>query len=280
MKKFLFTIIAVALVIGITGSAFAYFTDVETSQDNVVAAGTLNMQISDVNEGWRDAPVHATFSASGLAPGQEFPTNAVSLRNVGTIDINRIWGRFSTLVESDGAIVDPEVSSPLNNISKYIKLVAYEEQTSNSAWTPALGETGPDGEGFYTESFPVSNANEYLAYWAGRGAAVNPTQGYITLADLVEVSNFGSGDYVTGLLFFDATPTPFIPPLPVNAIAQIRFVFQLLPETPNYYQGDTASFRVDFIGSQRTNYPDPLLGDSITEPLGGMTITPPYTNHP
>ena len=96
MKKILLSVMTLVLVLGLVGAgAFAYFSDVETSQNNAFQAGTLNMQIRDVNESWHDGtPVTASWTTpDGWAPGQEFTTDLISLKNVGSIDAIYIYIR-------------------------------------------------------------------------------------------------------------------------------------------------------------------------------------------
>jgi len=276
VKKIIFSLLAVALCVGMIGSAFAYFTDVETSTGNTFQAGTLDMQIKDVDQGYRDGSVSASYcSPAGLAPGQTFTTDWVYLKNVGSMDINRIWARFCVLNEVNGT--SGEFEGGASDIQNYFKLVSYTEWSSNPAWYGASDED-PNPDGSYTESFPQANADAYLNYWAnirGGGALFDADKGYITLADLVNASSYGSGDKVTSLLLFDSTPETFIPPLlHNNGTVQIKFTFELMPEVTNAYQGDSVNFEVDFIGSQLTDYPDDQLYDYITEPLG----TPPALN--
>jgi predicted ribosomally synthesized peptide with SipW-like signal peptide len=254
MKKLLFVLMACVLSIGLIGGAFAYFTDVETSTGNSFQAGTLNIQISDEDEAFGDAAVTASYvSPAGWAPGQEFTTNPVYLNNVGSIAIERIYARFGSYTQVDGTVVDPEMSSPLNNIGGFIKLVSYSESNDGGAT-------------WYEESFTVANANDYLNFWIARGASFT-ADGVISLSDLVEASNHGSGDMVTALCLFDGGNAPGDPPLPTGDTAGFKFKFQLLPETLNYYQGDIATVTVQFIAAQIDTYPDDLLNDSITEPL-------------
>jgi len=257
MKKILIAVMAVVMVIAMIGSAFAYFTDVRTTNDNTFTAGTLTMQIKDNNEDYQAGPITASYSKGNLAPGQTFTTDPITLKNNGSLDINRIYARFSTTGSVDFA--------------QKFKLINYKEWSSNPAWVADADELPADGQGFYTENFDndIVNCNAYLAFWQGRGAAVNPVQGYITLADLIAARNAGSGGGVTSLLLFDATPNPFVPPLTANGgLVQVKFTFQLMPETNNTFQGQSCSFRVDFIGSQNTAYPDPSLNTYITQPLG------------
>jgi predicted ribosomally synthesized peptide with SipW-like signal peptide len=256
VKKILFAGIACVLCLGLIGGAFAYFTDVETSTGNAMTAGTLNIQIADSDQGYRDTAVSATFnSPPGLYPGETFTTGPVYLKNVGTMDIRWIWARFCNLVESEGTNTDAENAAPAaTDISKYLKLVSIFESN--------------DGGSSYVESvFDADTANAFLAYWNGRGASFD-LDGEISLWDLYVARDYGSGDKVTSLLLLNVESDFGNPALPVGSIASFKFKFQLLETTTNAYQGDIATFEVDFIGSARDVYPDDLLNDSITEPLG------------
>jgi predicted ribosomally synthesized peptide with SipW-like signal peptide len=239
---------ALVLCAGSVGAAFAYFTDVETSQSNTLQAGILDMQIKDADEPYGDTPVSASFSAPlGWAPGDTFTTDPVTFNNVGNIDIGYIFGRFCELVQTNGDNPDAEGSGPPNNIADYIVLESYLEKATGST--------------FHEEVFDVGNANAYLAYWGF------PTVGYITLADLV-AANPAGGSAKTCLWFFDGGNDPTTPPLPVNGTAQLKFKFKLLESTPNQYQGDIASFRIDFVGTQAVDPGSYDFDAAITEALG------------
>jgi predicted ribosomally synthesized peptide with SipW-like signal peptide len=262
MKKILFTLMACVLCLGLVGGAFAYFTDVETSTGNVMTAGTLDMQIGDNNEAYSNTPVSATFnSPAGLAPGDSFTTNPVYLKNVGTMDISEVYARFAGLSESDGVNTDAEQALPTKtDISKYLILQSYEE-------------SGDNGATWYTETFDTTNANAYIAYWngndswnSGSPAGFN-VDGEISLWDLWYARNYGSGDHLTSLRLFDGGNYPAVPALPAGSEVLVRFTFKLAESTPNNYQGDYATFSVDFIAAARGVYPDDQLAESGLEPL-------------
>lgn len=255
MKKILFSVMTLVLVVGLVGAgAFAYFTDVEKSTGNTMSAGTLDLEIADNNEGYSNNPVTASYSSpANLAPGETFESGPVYLKNVGTMDIGFIWARFCNLVHSEGVDTDAELSdTPARcDISKYIKLVS-------------VSESNDGGSSYVKTDFDATLADAFLDYWIGRGAPLTK-DGVISLYDLVVARNYGSGDYVTSLVLLNYFSSPILTP---GDVAAFKFEFQLLEATPNAYQGDTATFEVDFIGSARTVYPDDLLADSITEPLG------------
>jgi predicted ribosomally synthesized peptide with SipW-like signal peptide len=258
MKKILVIVMACVLVIGLVGGAFAYFTDVEKSTGNEMKAGTLDFQIGDNNDGYTDGGITATFSSpANLSPGDSFTTYPVYFKNTGTIDIYWIFARFCNLSESEGVSTDAENALPAKkDISKYLILQNYEESGDGVTW--------------YTEDFALDsgvNANAYLGYWIGRGAPLTQ-DGEISLHDLYVARNYGSGDHVTSLLLFDGGNYTNVPPLPTGGTALARFTFKLSEDTPNNYQGDIATFEVDFIASANHVYPDDTLVESGLEPLG------------
>jgi len=239
MKKLLFSLIAVITVIGLVGGAFAYFTDVENSNDNVITAGTLDMQIQDNDEGPLDGAVVASFnSPSGLAPGQEFTTDPVTFSNVGSIDIRYIFGKFDVT-----SVTEP-------GMAQQIVLKSYAQKSSNGAWVGADDETLVDG--WWVESFDTTNANAYLNYWG------LPEDGSISLADLE--AGTPAGDSVkTGMWFFDSQNND--KPFPVGGTAKLKFTFEFLASATNQYQGDSVTFDVYFVGAQT----EQDLDASITE---------------
>jgi len=203
LKKLIFAVIACVLCAGMVGGAFAYFTDVETSSNNEMGAGTLNIQIGDDNEGYNDSGVSASFNSPiDLKPGQTFTTGPVYLKNTGTMAISEVYARFAGLVESNGTDTDIELAlADKKDISKYLILQSYEE-------------SGDGGLTWWTESFigdGGANANAYINYWNGTdGSGWNtapganiPVDGEISLWDLVRVNAFGSGDHLTSLRLFD-----------------------------------------------------------------------------
>jgi len=69
MRKLLLSMLAIFLVIGLVGAgSFAWFQDTETSTGNTFSAGTLDLKVSDDDEGFGDG-VSATWTMSNMAPG-------------------------------------------------------------------------------------------------------------------------------------------------------------------------------------------------------------------
>jgi predicted ribosomally synthesized peptide with SipW-like signal peptide len=247
LKRILFTIMSVGLALGLIGGAFAYFTDVASTNTNVIGAGTLNIQISDNDEVLQDGPISASFSSpAGLAPGQSFDTNVVSIKNAGTINIAWVWARFGNLTET------------YTDMSKHIIMTSYWENAP----------TGTSAGNWVQQPFNADDSNVFLNYWYNRGADL-VADGSISLWDLVEANDHGSGDSHTSLLLMNNSTLAQSATgnLPAGSTAYVKFTFQLDPLVTNPFQGQSASFQVDFIGSQYNGYPDTALGGSITQTL-------------
>lgn len=240
MKKAVFAILAVVVAIGLMGSAFAYFTDVESSNSNTFTAGTLNMSITDTDQAnYEDTPVTASFSTGSLAPGQQFTTDPVTFNNTGSIGIPFVFGRITITSNAD--------------MAKQFKLVSYGEKSSNGSWVAASDEV-KDADGYWVESFGTANAQAYLDYWG-----ITDHTGYITMYDLWAATPLGESQK-TGMWFFD-NGSPANLALPSAGWAQLRFTFEFLPTATNVYQNQSVTFNMDFVGAQSADN----LDNSITE---------------
>jgi len=244
------------MCLGLVGGAFAYFGDVEKSTSNVMGAGTLDLEISDAIGPYGNTPVSGIFSSpDDLIPGQSFDTDAVYLKNVGTMDIRYIWARFCNLSESNGTQTDAETALPnASDISNYLIL--------EKIW-----ESNDGGASYVQTVFTAGLADAFIHYWRTRGATMDE-DGEITLADMVYARDFGSGDHKTTFVLLNDTGVFTNNPLPSGSVASFYFTFRLSTAVTNAYQGDTATFEIDFIGSARDSYPDDELAESISESLG------------
>lgn len=92
----LITIIAVASLA--TLGTFAHFSDTETSPDNVLETGSLDLQLADWDEGFTDDPLYDSVTQTwyylgsyppGMSPGDSLEA-AVYLTNVGSLTGDRL----------------------------------------------------------------------------------------------------------------------------------------------------------------------------------------------
>jgi len=114
VKKILGLTIAILLIIGVVaGATWAYFSDTEASSDNVFAAGTLTLKLSDINETDQDG-VTASWSNTNMAPGDTC-VGWVDLRNVGTLGADHVEISFANTVTNVVTTGDDiDVSDSLN----------------------------------------------------------------------------------------------------------------------------------------------------------------------
>ncbi len=234
MKKILFSILAIIACVAVTGGAFAYFTDVAPSTGNTMTAGTLNLGVSvDGGTTYLDSVGATITSPAAWAPGTQFTTPPIYLKNFGNIDAKYVFG----------TVCKPTDSVP--DFSNQIKVVSIAD------WIPE--------KGWETSTFDAATSNVWLAFW---GAPA--TKGYLTLADLWYYGNPGGSSVKTGFYFYDMFSGDTEPFLGAGKTAAVQFTFELLGTTQNTYQGASTTFELDFIAAQtKTN-----LDADITQPLG------------
>lgn len=249
--------LALVLALALTGAGFAYFTDVETSSGNIAQAGTLDMQIKKEGGGWQNgSPVsEAWISPEGWAPGEEFTTDPIWLRNVGSIDAKWVFLRFASLSCDNGDDPEPEGSGTVCDLSTKIALAKIEEYRTGLGW-------------YCSTEFDEDTANSWLNYWV-----VTP-KGYISLWDLVYLGNPKGGSALTCMYIgpgsgdcgYDPDVYPMLP-ADSSIEAGVKMTFKLMEDTKNEYQGDRCTFSVDFIAAQTLDD----LDESITEDLSPLS---------
>ena len=124
MKKILIGLMTLVLVVGLVGAgAFAYFSDVETSEGNTFTAGTLDLQIdadpTSGGETWVDDLNVPTVNqladelVSNMKPGDQ-GLILVGVKNAGTIDgVADI--HFILVSNNENGVIEPEAGAPLEN---------------------------------------------------------------------------------------------------------------------------------------------------------------------
>lgn len=96
-KKILGLMIVLLLMAGMTGiSTWAFFTDVETSSGNVLAAGTLDLKTDDQDG------VTQTLIATNMRRGDIVGPEVIILKNSGSLDSSTIDISFS-YIEDDSS---------------------------------------------------------------------------------------------------------------------------------------------------------------------------------
>ena len=96
MKKILGLTITLLLIISLAAvGTFAYFNDTETSTDNQMVAGTLDLKTNDADG------VSQTLYATSMLPGGTVGPSTIVLKNSGSTNGSTLDMSFS-YVESDG----------------------------------------------------------------------------------------------------------------------------------------------------------------------------------
>ena len=87
MKKILFALMAVVLCVGLIGGAFAYFTDTQTSSNNVFAAGDVKLFLSNDGTNFYSTPPGNVVigNTTSMAPGHDSGPYTVYFKNEGSI---------------------------------------------------------------------------------------------------------------------------------------------------------------------------------------------------
>lgn len=135
---------AVAVLIG--GATLAPMSDSETSRGNTVAAGTLDLKISDDDEDFGDG-VSESWMRLDVRPGDDLQCATMALKNVGSLP---------------GATVDLEVSNDIDDppgpesdtgdgtttgleMAAYVEITALIYDSSNILPQVDAGQDGVDG---------------------------------------------------------------------------------------------------------------------------------------
>lgn len=241
MKKVNVTVIATIMFMlvvsmGVGAGTLAYFSDAETSVNNVIGAGTLNIQVHDADEGWVDGtPLHASINIPTMAPGDEVASDVITIKNVGSMTVPAILVGFDNMVAHDGIHPNNEGVGYDEYILQQIvltKIVMYSDVNP--------------GSGFDTETFDATNANAYLAAWG------TTQDGSISLYDLKYFGMPAGSSPLTWFWFENGNVmSPNTAILPVNGVCSIQFYFKLLDTTDNYAQGDYVTFDTSLYATQK-----------------------------
>lgn len=123
MKKILGLTIAAMLVIAmVAGGTWAYFSDTETSSNNVFTAGTLDLGLSNIDE-MATGNTTATFTASNWKPG-EVADGVLYISNSGSMDMATLKIEFSyTSVDTSGRPTTISLNDPLQDTDHFDKMI-------------------------------------------------------------------------------------------------------------------------------------------------------------
>ena len=120
-KKILGLVIVLLLMAGMTGiSTWAFFTDVETSSSNVLAAGTLDLKTDDQDG------VSQTLIATNMRRGDIVGPEIIILKNSGSLASSSIDISFS-YIEDDSAPNPVDMSADDTASLIIVTILNYDE---------------------------------------------------------------------------------------------------------------------------------------------------------
>ena len=126
MKKILGLTVAALIVIALVGAGtWAYFSDTETSANNSLTAGTL-----DLNVDGGDAAV-TTFSVTGKAPGDS-GSGSTTLASAGNLS-GELDVAFSAITNTGGT--SGEFGDSTGNLGGVAQIAVYIDVDSSGTWT-------------------------------------------------------------------------------------------------------------------------------------------------
>ena len=101
MKKIIISLAVIGVVSAVViGGTIAYFSDTETSSNNIIQTGTVDIEIDGQN------PWTGTFNWENVKPGEDKEITFV-IENVGTYPI-KLWKIIKNLTTEENGIIEPE----------------------------------------------------------------------------------------------------------------------------------------------------------------------------
>ena len=137
MKKILgLTIAALLIMTVVGGSTWAYFSDTESSANNSLAAGTMDLNIDGGNT------AVTTFSVTSAAPGDTGNGSSI-LANAGNMS-GELDIAFSAITNTGGS-GGGEFEDGIGNLGAVATIAVYIDVDSSSSWT--AGDIGLKSDG-------------------------------------------------------------------------------------------------------------------------------------
>jgi len=136
MKKILGLTVAALIVIALVGAGtWAYFSDTETSANNSLTAGTLDLNVDGGNT------AVTTFSVTGKAPGDS-GSGSTTLASVGNLS-GELDVVFSAITNTGGT--SGEFGDSTGNLGGVAQIAVYIDVDSSGTWTS--GDIGLKSDG-------------------------------------------------------------------------------------------------------------------------------------
>lgn len=180
-KKILLSLSVIGVVATIViGATTAYFSDVEVSEGNTFAAGTLDLSVNGENS-WTST----IFDISDVKPGDS-GTTTIKLKNEGTLPkpggppwTSKVYITFENLVDDDVSCSEPEKEAGDNSCgSGEGELAENLNITVKDFWDPncqinkrfeethTLAEWVNKGKTFLKDDMPAGDVNCVVISWS------------------------------------------------------------------------------------------------------------------
>ncbi len=206
MKKILGLSIAALLITGlVVGGTLAFFSDTETSADNVFIAGTIDLEVDDQN------PWVSTIDGDwgDYKPDQTVAAAQITLKNVGTNPMD-VWMKITKTATSQGTDTEPELAEEDGTPKHDIDTVIRYELTVGG--TPVI-EYDDDYTITTNATLETTGIDTYYI-WIGNIAAAGTLTVDQNFKMDADTTNWAQGDTMTFTIEFfaqqsegDTTPT-------------------------------------------------------------------------
>jgi len=136
MKKILILVgVLVAVIATVSIGTYAYFSDTQTSTNNLFTAGTLDLGLDNTGSSSSTGDTTATFSANTWTPGSTTSSATLGIRNAGNVTMGHVYVVFTygTNTNNDDGTIN--TSGRPTNISG----------TASVTFTPTNGGSGAAG---------------------------------------------------------------------------------------------------------------------------------------
>jgi spore coat-associated protein N len=135
MKKIVGLNLAVLLIIAVVGSAtWAYFSDTESSQNNIITAGTLDLQVGSSD------PCIESINIDSLMPGDSGTAADWTISNRGNtsgtlkVAVSAIVDYENTRTEPEEAAGDTTGGSTEGELSSFVKIAIWLDINRSGVW--------------------------------------------------------------------------------------------------------------------------------------------------
>ncbi|HDD36476.1 MAG TPA: hypothetical protein ENF50_03310 [Archaeoglobus veneficus] len=181
-KRILISLSVIGVVATIViGATTAYFSDVEVSEDNTFAAGTLDLTVNNENP-WTST----VFNISDVKPGDS-GTTTIKLKNVGSLPkpggppwTSKVYITFENLVDDDVSCPDPESkvdgtcgSGQVGELSENLNIRVRDYWDENCVNNLRFDEThtlaewvNDKGQTFLNDDMPAGDVNCVVINWS------------------------------------------------------------------------------------------------------------------